>query len=113
MQKKHIEFAQAKGAVGGEFLPFQVIKNALARLYDEDLSTGTAVDVALNANTSMIRVVAVGGPIIVRARETVSALNFDDIIPAGGERLYGRDEDTTHLSFLALASNTDLLMVEY
>lgn len=31
MQKKHIEFAQAKGAQGGFNLPFRVVKDALAR----------------------------------------------------------------------------------
>lgn len=72
MQKKHIEFAQAKGAQGGFNLPFRVIKEALARYYFEDVPSTSALDIVLNTATGHVKIMAIGGAIFFRANHNVS-----------------------------------------
>lgn len=72
MQKKHIEFAQAKGAQGGFNLPIRVIKEALARYYFEDVPSSSPLDIVLNTATGHIKIMAIGGAIFFRANNNVS-----------------------------------------
>lgn len=70
-QKKHPEFAQAKGAPAGFHLNALVLKDANARYYFEDVPT-TPLDIVLNAATGFVRILAIGGAILVRSQANVS-----------------------------------------
>lgn len=72
MQRKHVEFETPKGAQGGFSLPFLVLREANARYYEEDLSPDVPTDIILQPETGHIRVLAIGGPIALRANNNVS-----------------------------------------
>lgn len=71
MQKKHPEFAQAKGAPAGFVLPAIVLKDANARYYFEDVPL-TPLDIVLNEATGFVRVSAIGGGLLVRSQANAS-----------------------------------------
>lgn len=73
MLKKHIEFVQPKGSMGGFALPMMVLKEANARYYFEVLPTTEPTDIELNAETGYIRVMAIGGAILLRSQNNVSS----------------------------------------
>jgi len=72
MQKRHPEFAQAKGAPAGFTLPAIVLKDANARYYFEDVPTASPLDIVLNEATGFVRVSAIGGGILLRSQANAS-----------------------------------------
>jgi hypothetical protein len=73
MLRKHIEFVQPKGSMGGFALPAIVIREANARYYFEDLPSTGPTDVVLNEETGYLRIMAIGGPVLMRAARNVSS----------------------------------------
>lgn len=72
MQKRHPEFAQAKGAPAGFTLPAIVLKDANARYYFEDVPTASPLDIVLNEATGFVRVSAIGGGLLLRSQANAS-----------------------------------------
>lgn len=117
-QKNHPTLPQAKGAPGGVNIDGVLLgKHALAQERYATLSTVTPQAHTLNAATGLVRITAVGFPVLVRFNETggdvVSATNFDDVIPAGSYRDYALDEDVDLLSLLSIGTAADVYVVEY
>lgn len=72
MQRKHPEFAQAKGAPAGFTLDAIVLKDANARYYFEDVPSASPLDIVLNEATGFVRVSAIGGGLLLRSQANVS-----------------------------------------
>lgn len=72
MQKKHIEYAKAKGQMGGENLPYPIAKDAVANYYIEALEDDFPVNIPLHPDASLVRISAIGGPVFVKFGESVN-----------------------------------------
>lgn len=92
MQKKHIAYAQAKGAPAGFVLPYLVMKEAIARHFVEDLPSDVARNITLNAESSLVRVSAIGGGVFVAFKEDVTK---DGTVQA--TVVLSLDDNPTHL----------------
>lgn len=102
-QKKHIAYAQAKGAPAGFVLPYMVLGSALTRSFIEDVETDSPTNFPLNAATGLVRIHAIGGALFARAAEDVSAsagakasvtLSLPDNPTHGDEMVVGEQEYT-------------------
>lgn len=86
MQKRNINYAQAKGSEGGIYLPYPVTKEALVSRAVEPLSDTTALDLPLNPNTALIRISAVGGNVYLKFGTGVtktSSVNASNVLTKG------------------------------
>lgn len=71
MQKKHIDYAQSKGSLGGINLPYMIAKNAVANYYIEELEDDFPVNIPLHPDASLLRISAIGGPVFVKFGSSV------------------------------------------
>lgn len=71
MQKNHIEYPQAKGSIAGFTVGGLILREALRRQYYEDLPSDAPLNIALDPETGLIRVTAIGGGIFMAAKEDV------------------------------------------
>ena len=71
-QKKHIEYAQPKGATAGITLPYIVMRAALQRWYYKSLPSDSPLNIAVNSATGLVKVSAIGGGIFMAAKEDVT-----------------------------------------
>lgn len=117
-QKNLPTVAVPAGAPSGVHLAgILLAKHALAQTKEAALSTSSAATITLNAATGLVRITAVGYPVLVRFNEAsgddVDATNFDDVIPAGQFRDYALDEAVEELSLLSVGTAADVYVVEY
>lgn len=92
-------------------------KHAIAQTKLSALSTTVPATVLLDITTGFIRITALSFPVIVKfngpGETAVSALDFDEIIPAGGQRDYVLDSTVELLSLMSVGTAADLYVVEY
>lgn len=85
---------------------------AIARTNNDSVTTGTAVDVTLNAATSLVAVSAITAGLYMRFSATVSSSNFDRYIQAGSTDHFIRPDGCTTVSFIADGATAKLRLVE-
>ena len=110
--------AQAKGAPAGDNIAGVLLaKHALAQTLEASLSTSEAATVTLDSATGLVRITAVGYPVVVRFNETdgddVTNANFDDVVPADQYRDYALDDSVDEISMLSIGTAADVYVVEY
>jgi len=91
-------------------LPLTPAKGPLSKTNNASLSS--AVDVTLNANTTLLEVSAITAGIFMRYASTASSANFDEFIQAGSTRHFVKPATVTVVSFIQQAASATLILIE-
>jgi hypothetical protein len=87
MQKRHIQYAQAKGSDGGITLPYMVAKEAINRYFFDGLSTTQFQNVPVANTAALVEISAIGGGVFVAFKEDVekgTTTNADAVLTSTG-----------------------------